>query len=235
MLAGKRLDHHPAKVVAGGFVFAARIAETGNERDGHDSKNNRRAGCGQAGRPHGNLLLAAGAAGFAAPAAAPLARAAAGAAPLAPAAREPRGTGSRSGAAAPGAAGAAPERRPERLRLRHLRAGAAATTSCTISATGSTQETTGWPLGRENRRRDGLRLADLDGLTDLQLGHIDLDGAREDPSASSGCGVAEVAISNTPLWFLTPKDSPTVTATARGFRSSRRASLPGGRCGGICR
>ena len=42
LFSGEGVEHHPAMIVAGGFVFAARIAEAGNERDGHDSKNIRR-------------------------------------------------------------------------------------------------------------------------------------------------------------------------------------------------
>src|SRR5436190_417685 len=39
---GEGIEDHPAQIVAGGFVIAARIAETGNERERHDSKNIRR-------------------------------------------------------------------------------------------------------------------------------------------------------------------------------------------------
>lgn len=62
-LTCNRLDDEKTHIMAGFFVFAARVAETGNERNGHDSKNNRPGPSRSSGGPERESLLLGGSSG----------------------------------------------------------------------------------------------------------------------------------------------------------------------------
>ena len=115
--------------------------------------------------------------------------------------------------AAPGAAGAA---------VPSAATAAAATgASTTTSATGSTQETTGWPF-RSRKSTPGMGLSSESLIVSPTLSWL------TSTSITVGRSLGRqrirsrwVLISSTPLWFLTPKDSPT---TETGTRISNFSS-----------